>query len=152
MRSLLLPIYLAILTATLVSRPATADEGTGAKTLSARLAGHKYVGIRIGEQPQFYSLTLYSAEQHKQNVAKWRKYEELMKKAETAADANTRQAISAELGTFRLREAYYTIVAIGDDYVELASALDEDKVSLIPLHFIRRIELPRKDVKAEREP
>ena len=107
-----------VILATLAVAPLSfAAEPPVSKTLSGRLASAKHVGLVNYRDSGFYSLYIYDAKQFEQNRAR------------------------NDMGRIM---SFYTVVLVGDDYLELSSADREGANVLIALQYIRNVYLHTK--------
>lgn len=144
---LALPLVLAAVA------PAADKLGEG---LAGRLAKFDHVGLRLSADGAI-SLYLYTPAQQERNLKARTDNEarlaELRVKMGRAVTFEQARALEEEYG--RLldesrsragRETYYSLVAVGPDYLEIKPAAGEGRTQLVPLRLIGRIYLPEADV------
>jgi hypothetical protein len=144
---------------------------SAASTFASRLSGVEHVGLQLDEKSADYHLYVYSAQRQQQNVAELKEFLAKVKDySEWQVDQRARFEAARERGASseELREIeadrrgsplirpsiFYRqvslrhVVSLGEDYIELESALNPSNTTLIPLRKLGMITFV-KDAPAE---
>jgi hypothetical protein len=140
-------------------------------TLAARIGGFQHVGVTIAPDTGFVTLRLYTAKQQEGNVkavadarkeqAAYADQASQLQALIEVAQGEERTRLRTQLEQLRTARSnvafrqrpfsttFYTLLSVGEDYLELQSTDGKEAISLMPLRLVSRVYLPEKEAVEE---